>query len=131
MRCAQGAATSCATRCRRNTEERYRRPRASFRSSAGVDASGQRTSSPPAGLRLKLFALAKRAAEKLRRQTWAFLGRLPQGGVDLGDDVVGEIDVVADENEQLAHGLDLPAGVVRFGLGLADPFEHHRVFCFH
>jgi hypothetical protein len=42
---------------------------------------------------------------------------LLQDGVDPGDDVLGEIDVVADQNEQLAQGLDLPG----FGVGINAP----------
>jgi hypothetical protein len=48
----------------------------------------------------------------------------PQDDVDLGDDILGKLDMVADEGKQLAQGLDLAAGAVRFGFGLADRLEH-------
>jgi len=38
----------------------------------------------------------------------------PQRGVDLGDDVVGEIERVADQDERFAQGFDLPG----FGFGI-------------
>jgi hypothetical protein len=39
-------------------------------------------------------------------------GLFPQGGVDLRGDVLGEIDMVADEGKQLVQCLDLTPGVV-------------------
>jgi hypothetical protein len=46
-----------------------------------------------------------------------------QHGVDLGDDVLGKLEVVADQRQQFAHCLKLPPGGMRLGLGFSTLTE--------